>query len=275
MRCAWEEVLNVLPFRFRSNVDRLGKQQLQELRLRINAPPELVLRNNVLWLEENVTKEDILFCVNAASNYSPWAASTIKQGYLTVQGGHRIGLCGEAVIQDGAVTALREIHSINIRIARDFSGIAVDNPKKLGSTLCIGPPGAGKTTLLRDLARKISMTDTVCVVDERGELFPLGFQRGKRMDVLTGCPKSSGIDIILRSMGPTYIAMDEITAPEDASAMLHAAGCGVQLLATAHAGTLADLRQRPIYRTLMDNRIFQTILVLHKDQRYRVERVVP
>lgn len=274
MRCAWDSLLKILPARFRTEVDKLGKQQLQELRLRINAPPELVLGKTVLWLQHSVTKNDIDFCINMASQYSPWAAATMTQGFLTAPGGHRIGLCGDAAVSEGKLLSLRQIRSLNIRVARDIPGIGRQDAAALGSILCIGPPGSGKTTLLRDLARQISRTETVAVLDERGELFPAGFPLGKRMDVLTLCPKAAGIEMLLRSMGPSYIAMDEITGHEDASALLHTVGCGVQLLATAHAYSVQDLRKRLVYRPLIEQEIFQTVFVLSRDQHYRMERMV-
>jgi len=267
MKCAWESFLAVLPVWLRQEVNDTGKDSLQELRLRINAPPELNLGTERLWLKRDVNREDLLFCVNTASRYSPWASKTIAQGYLTIRGGHRIGLCGEAVCKEGMVSGIREVHSLNIRIARDFPGISeVIRPR--GSVLILGAPGWGKTTLLRDLARRISQTQTVAVIDERGELFPEGVDRGKQMDILTGCPKKQGIDMVLRTMGPNWIVVDEITAVSDTAALVNAVGCGVGLLATAHGSSLQDLRQRPVYRPLLEYGIFQTFVVMRPDKSY-------
>lgn len=273
MRCAWGSLLGILPMWLRQDVDRLGKDTLQELRLRTGAPPELVLSGGIHRLSKNISKEDLHFCVNTASRYSPWTAATAAQGYITAPGGHRIGLCGEAACKDGIVTAIREIHSINIRVARDFPGIG-KSAQIFGSGLILGAPGWGKTTLLRDIARNLAETETVAVVDERGELFPEGFRRGLRMDVLTGCPKAVGIDMVLRAMGPACIAVDEITAAADTEALLQAVGCGVRLLATAHASGIKDLRSRPVYKPLLDYGIFQTILVLHPDKSFYTERMM-
>ena len=124
MMCAWKQLLSVLPPRLRPEVDRLGKNALQELRLRLGMPPELVLSGESRWLGCCVSREDLNYCINAASRYSPWAAATTAQGYLTAPGGHRIGLCGEVVCKDGIVTGIREISSLCIRVARDFPGIA-------------------------------------------------------------------------------------------------------------------------------------------------------
>lgn len=273
MTCAWKELLAILPTRMRREVDYLGKETMQELRLRINAPPELVLGSGSKWLTGSVTREELNFVVNTASRYSPWAASTMAQGYLTAPGGHRIGLCGEAVCQNGKMEGIREIHSLCIRIARDFTGIAGSAADIQGSLLIIGAPGWGKTTLLRDLIRKRAETQCISVVDERGELFPSGFSRGRKMDVLTGCPKAEGIETVLRTMGPDGIAVDEITAEDDCQALIRAANCGVWLIATAHAASVWDVRQRYVYRSLVEQRIFETVLVLHRDKSYRVERM--
>lgn len=273
MMCAWKELLAILPQWMRQEVDMLGKDALQELRLRINAPPELVLEKNVQWLCRLVTQEDLNYCVNTASRYSPWAAATAAQGYITAPGGHRIGLCGEAVYKNGEITGIRDVNSLCIRVARDFPGIGKGAATCGKSILILGAPGWGKTTLLRDLAREISRRETVAVVDERREVFPLGFARGKRMDVLTGCPKPAGIEMVLRTMGPSCIAVDEITAEPDCKALIQAMGCGVRLLATAHAASLQDFRSRPVYRPLQESRAFDTVLVLHSDKSFRTERM--
>ena len=271
--CAWKELLSILPLSLRAETDLLGNEKLQELRLRINEPPELVLLGKSHWLKGKISRDDLNFIVNTASRYSPWAASTVAQGYITAPGGHRIGLCGEVVCRNGTVEGIREVHSLCIRIARDFPGIGKDAADLKGSILILGAPGWGKTTLLRDLIRQLSEKECISVVDERGELFPEGFPPGKRSDILTGCPKSQGIEMLLRTMGPSCIAVDEITAEKDSAALLRAANCGVRLLATAHAASVQDFRRRSVYRTLIENGIFKNLLVLREDKSYSVERM--
>ena len=155
-----------------------------------------------------------------------------------------------------------------------MDGIAKGIPKDC-SVLIIGPPGAGKTTLLRDLIRQRSDLDqgSVSVVDERGELFPSGFQCGKQTDVLTGATKAEGIPLMLRTMGPGTIAVDEITEEADLLALVGAAGCGVRLLATAHGQNLKDMKQRPIYRKLLEQGIFDILVILQEDKSWRTERI--
>lgn len=273
MICAWNELLAILPSWMRQDVDRLGKETLQELRLRINIPPELVLSSEKTNLVRCVTRDDLNFCVNAASRYSPWAASSAAEGYLTAPGGHRIGLCGEAVCQGGQPAAIKNLTSICIRVARDYPGIAAEAGNLTGSILILGAPGWGKTTLLRDLCRQIGERETICVADERKEIFPAEIPAGKRIDVMIGCPKRKCLDMLLRSMGPTYLAVDEITAQDDCNALIQTANCGIKLLATAHGAALQDYYSRNVYKPLADNHVFDTILLLRRDKSYTIERV--
>ena len=277
MICVWKEFLKILPEWMRSEVDRQGSKALQELRLRIGRPPELVCSKSFQLSGRDVNPEDINYCINTGSRYSPWASESVKQGYLTIRGGHRIGLCGQAVVQCGQIHGIRSVSSICIRIARDFPGLAAPLAQLRGSVLVIGSPGCGKTTLLRDLIRQkgISQGGCVAVVDERGELFPpgSGFDWGERTDVLSGCGKGQGVEMLLRCMGPSAIAVDEITAEEDCDALIRAGWSGVDLLATAHARNISDLNARPIYRKLCQCGLFNWIVTLQPDKTWSVERM--
>ena len=188
----------------------------------------------------------------------------MSHGFLTGPGGHRIGVCG-----DGA-----EVKSLCIRVARDVLGIAAGLPADQ-SLLILGPPGSGKTTLLRDHIRQVSRSYMVSVVDERRELFPDGFSRGENTDILSGVEKPRGIDMVLRSMGPQVIAMDEVTSMADCKALLRAAWCGVRLLATAHADSVKDLKTRSVYRPLAEAGLFTRAAVLDRSLNWRIEEVVP
>lgn len=273
MICAWKELLNILPQWMRKEVDSLGREEAQDIRLRLDQPPEVVMKQESKWISGQVTQEDLNFCVNAASKYSPWAAGTISQGFITAPGGHRIGICGEAVIKEGRMAGIRNISSLCIRVARDFPGIGQAAAKLSGSILIIGAPGWGKTTLLRDLIRQKSHQGfQISVVDERGELFPTDFSRGERTSVLTGCPKAQGIELLIRTMGPQIIAVDEITAKEDCEALKAACCCGVSLIATAHASSLNDYLHREVYAPLVRQNLFEHILILHPDKQWHLER---
>ena len=273
MMCVWDRFLGILPQWLQKEVDPLGRETLQELRLRQGAPPELVLRSGSRFPDRKCTREDIACCIRSASRYSPWAAESIRCGYLTAPGGHRIGLCGLALYRNGEMTGLREVTSACIRVARDYHGIAEGIPEK-GSVLILGAPGWGKTTLLRDLVRQRARSCPVAVVDERGELFPEGFDRGRRTDVLRGCRKKEGIEQVLRTMSPGCIALDEITAETDCESLIRASGCGVHLLATAHAGSMEEFYSRPVYRSLADRGIFETILLMTPDKSFTMERMI-
>lgn len=258
-----QELLAILPQRLRQG----AYSDVREIRLRLDRPPRLMTRTGFRDLEGRVTEQELSYVINAASRYSPWAASTMEQGYLTAPGGHRIGICGA-----GSDKGFRRITSLCIRIARDIHGIAAGLPER-ESLLLLGPPGSGKTTLLRDLIRRISAAEPVSVVDERRELFPDGFSAGANTDVLTDVPKGRGIEMLLRTMGPAVIAVDEVTEEEDCRCLVRAARCGVRLLATAHAFSVRDLGERAIYRELVQTKLFSRAAVLGMDQKWRLEEV--
>lgn len=268
------ELLSILPVRWRPLLPEKSLETLQEIRLRTGQPVTLIHPAGARTLEQIVTEEDLRFCVNAASRYSPWNAATIREGYLTAPGGHRIGLCGEA-----AGDTLRSLSSLCIRVSRDLTGLC-RHLNIRDSALIIGPPGSGKTTLLRDLIRTISARDrkSISVVDERCEIFPLNagktcFPAGPNTDILSGRDKSAGISMVLRAMGPGWIAVDEITAEGDCQALLRAGWCGVKLLATAHASDLSDLRSRPLYRPLLAGGLFHDVILMHPDLSCHQERI--
>ena len=278
MKCAWESFIRLIPLWMREKVEILEKDDLRELRLRINAPPELVFAEKSLFLQRNVSHEDIDFSINLATKYSPWSSDSIADGFITTAGGHRIGLSGTILPGRESKNGFSSITSICFRISRDFPGIAKDAAVD-GSILIIGKPGAGKTTFLRDLIRQISAREgnRIAVVDERYEIFPIVnngfcFDTGVRIDVIAGCSKAFGIETVLRNMTPTAIAVDEITAHSDADAILHSIGCGVSLLATAHAASFEELKKRPIYHLLLQNAVFQTFIILHTDMTWHMEQ---
>lgn len=193
------------------------------------------------------------------------------RGYITSPQGHRLGLCGEMVWDRGAAVTVRSPSSVNLRIAKQVPGLSDALCRRLfaqgfDSTLILAPPGAGKTTLLRDMARWLSASMSVAVLDERHELaacrlgvpsFDLG-----RCDVLSGSPKAEGIELLIRSMAPRVIALDEITAPEDVRAVRQAAYCGCGFVTTAHGSDLRDLARRPVYQALMAEGIFKNIVTI-------------
>lgn len=280
MKCAWSALIMILPIWMRQEVDKLGRDNLLELRLRLGLPPELIMIDKTICLNRKIHSDDLKFCVNVASQYSPWATSTIAQGYLTIEGGHRIGLSGQATMKEGKVCGFGTVTSLCIRVAREFPGISNGLWKTEQSILIIGRPGSGKTTLLRDLvAQKSNLGGyRMCVIDERGELFPFNgetpcFGAGSRTDVISGTAKRIGAEMAIRNMNPDVLVFDEITAAEDCDAMLHAGWCGIKLIATAHAASRADLVSRAIYKPILHSGLFETLVVMRPNRTWTVERI--
>lgn len=260
-----QQLLSILPQRLRG----ADLQDVRELRLRLGQKPRLVTGGGYRELKGEVTGDELHYLINAACRYSPWSAQSIAEGYLTAPGGHRIGLCG-----DGAGETLREITSACIRIARDYAGIAAGLPME-GNLLILGAPGSGKTTLLRDLIRQRGRCCAVAVVDERREIFPEGFDRRGSIDVLSGVAKGQGIDMVLRSMSPRVICLDEVTCAADCEALIRAAWCGVELVATAHAGSVRELKERQVYRPLVETGLFTKVAFLDSKQCWHIREVTP
>lgn len=273
MKCAWNELLRILPAKVKTEIEKAKSRMLLEIRMRVHQYPELVFPERSEWMKEQVTQDDLEYVINAVSQCSPWTITTMSCGYITAEGGHRIGICGDAVLMDERMKGIKNISSLCIRVARDHVGIGASIAKEEGNILILGAPGWGKTSLLRDVVRWKAKTEQVCVVDERRELYPHGMERGLRMDVMTGCPKRVGIEMMMKTMSPQYIAVDEITTAEDCDALVRAANCGVGLMATAHANSVREFRNREIYRPLVEQGIFHKLVVLQKDKSFHLERM--
>ena len=278
----YELAAAILPSRLRRIAMELpenDRARAEEFRLRAGRCMSVLLPDGEQSLEAIVTSEELETLCDIAAEFSRYASmETLKQGFLPVRGGFRVGLCGSAVMKDGAVTNLKQISSAVIRISREQRGIARDIAPQLFregrfcSTLLLSPPGGGKTTLLRDLVRQLSGGEGVppqriALMDERGEVAVMyrgqpQMDVGPRTDVLDGCPKALAIPMALRAMNPQIIAVDEITVREDLQAMAQAAGCGVALLATIHAASVAELEQKPLYRELLANRVFRQAVLI-------------
>lgn len=223
-----------------------------------------------------VSQREIEQTVECAVRHSLYAfEEQIRQGFLTVAGGHRIGVIGRAVSEHREIRTIKPITGLNIRIAHEKKGcadrimrfLADAGQKEWLSTLLVSPPCCGKTTLLRDIVRNISNGcgymegRTVGIVDERSEIAAC-FQGipqndvGIRSDVLDGCPKAEGMMMLIRAMSPRVVAADEIGGKGDLEALQYASGCGCSLIATAHGASMEDLASKPMFRELFRERIF-------------------
>lgn len=293
----YREAVSVLPVRLRKSALALPDEQqgrAEELHLRVGQPLTVLLPEGELPLEIAVESGDLETLCDIATEFSRYVAvETLREGYLSVKGGFRIGLCGTAVIKDGVNMNLRQFSSATVRIAREQIGVADEVARQLFrngapcSTLILSPPGAGKTTLLRDLVRTLSAgvqpygPQRISLIDERGEVAMMHrgepqMDVGPYTDVLDACPKALGIPMVLRAMNPQIIAVDEITAYQDIRAMSLAAGCGVRLLATIHAADVTELMDKPLYRTLLEERIFRlavSIVRTEEGRHYHVEEL--
>ncbi|SFS83259.1 stage III sporulation protein AA [Paenibacillus sp. BC26] len=299
------EVLGRIPERL--------KDAVEEIRIRENRPLEIStglafwfvsVQGVLLPNPENAYKPSPETCrklLERVTNHSLYAMEEeLRRGYITVAGGHRIGLAGRTVLEHGQVRGIRDIAAFNVRIAREVIGAAasllpklLDHQRRsLQSTLVIAPPQQGKTTLVRDLARAVSSGAwghpsamdwpgrKVGIVDERSEIAACvrgvpTFDVGPRTDVMDACPKAEGMMMMLRSMSPEIMIVDEIGREEDGDAILDASHAGVTVIATAHAKDLEDARGRPVLGRLLAAGAFQQCVELRRNGGSLMSRVLP
>jgi stage III sporulation protein AA len=225
-----------------------------------------------------------VFC-NLCENSVYAHEAEIRQGYITIKGGHRAGFSGKAVIREGKIETIKEINSVNIRVSRERIGCGseyieeITDKNKVLNTLVISSPGCGKTTLLRDLTRLISNSGKkVSVIDERGEIGAVYCSvpqndLGIQTDIIEDAPKKYAIPLMLRSMSPQVMICDEIATEADVMSIRKCFGAGVSVIASAHAGSVDEVRQNPLLKSLLGNGGFRRIIILRRNNDSIVRRV--
>ncbi|RXT13775.1 stage III sporulation protein AA [Ammoniphilus sp. CFH 90114] len=292
-------LLSMMPQQLRELCRKLPEDillSLEEIRIRKEQPVELIYGqvSRFLCREGTMTSYpakgwkipllELEKMINLISQHSIYALEEeLRRGYVTVTGGHRIGIVGKALIEKGEVKTIRDISGLNIRIAREKKGVALPlipyllEQQMVLNSLIISPPQCGKTTLLRDLARVLSYGNSyvsgkkVSIVDERSELAGCvgGVPQkdvGPRTDILDACPKAEGIMMLIRSMSPDIIIADEIGRPEDSLAIQEALNAGVAVITSVHGSSLTDINRRPTISRLIGQGVFQRYIFLGRSR---------
>lgn len=292
-----KQFIELFPAYMRGTFGQIAEwiEQVQEVRIRINRPVFFYANGREYTISEKgeilyrpfqalkIRNDDFQKILEHMCGYSIYAyEDEMKQGYLALAGGYRVGLTGKTVVLDGKLTLLKDVNGMNIRIAHEVIGAAEEvlpylyHKEQILSTLIVSAPGAGKTTLLRDLIRQISdgsdgqKGKNVAVVDERGELAGCkdGLPQcdlGMRTDVLDACPKECGMMMLVRSMAPEVIAVDEIGSERDLEMISYAARSGCSMLATIHATDYEELIHKQSGKRILGEKLFDRIVVLKKN----------
>lgn len=268
-------------------------EQVQEIRLRVHAPLLMICNNHEYYITPAgklsklvseayiVSIQELKETLEYMSNYSLYAfEEEMKQGFITIQGGHRIGIAGKTIVDEHGIRTMKFISFINVRLSHQVLGCSLgvlpylyENGEIL-HTLIISPPRCGKTTLLRDVIRQVSNGTgsepgmTVGVIDERSEIGACyqGIPQndlGIRTDILDCCPKAQGMMMLIRTMSPRVIAVDEIGSREDLEAIEYVMNCGCKLIATVHGSSIEDLKQKPVLRKLVQEKWFERYILLN------------
>lgn len=295
------EVLKYMPKEIKVMIEGMQPlllESMEEVRLRQNKPiilygggREYIINKKGQLVFDLInayicTLEDIKNAVSLITNFSLYSfEDDIRNGFVTIDGGHRVGICGKAVLENGKIRTFRDISFINYRVARQVLGSAdkvlpyiLKEDNGVHNTLIISPPQCGKTTILRDIVRQISggipsmgfRGKKVGLIDERNEIAAcsMGLPKndiGIRTDVLDGCPKAEGIQIMVRSMSPEIIATDEIGRSEDAGAVLDAINAGVKIITTIHGSNIEDFLRKPTLEKLHEN-LFERYIIMSRKQ---------
>ena len=292
------EVINSLAINVRDKIKNIIKDgiSIEEIRLRCNKPLIINSNNkdyfyniNLNKLETSyndsyiVTKDDIEQRFQMICKYSiPSFIDDIKTGFITWRGGHRVGIVGKAIVEDGQVKNIKHVSSLNIRVSKEVIGCSdkilnhiIKGSNSVNNTLIISPPQCGKTTLVRDIVRNLSNGNKdygfkgikVALIDERNEIGGsyLGIPQmdvGIRTDIIETCPKDIGIIMLLRSMSPNLIVTDEIGSKDEIDALYTALNSGVSLITTVHGDSIEDIKNRKELNRLLDKELFKKVIIL-------------
>lgn len=267
-------------------------ETVQEIRLRVQAPLLMICNHREYYITDKgklkrspegsylVTRQDLKETLEYISSYSLYAfEEELKQGFITIQGGHRIGIAGKTIVDGRGIRGMKFISFMNVRLSHQVLGCAgtvlpyLYEEGRILHCLILSPPRCGKTTLLRDIIRQVSNGNavhsglTVGVVDERSEIAACyqGVPQndlGIRTDVLDCCPKAQGMMMLIRTMAPQVIAVDEIGSREELEAMEYVMNCGCKLIATVHGSSMEDIRQKPVLGRMLKERWFERYIML-------------
>lgn len=248
------------------------KNSIQEIRLRVGRPISLQIKERTLCVSDKpITRADIEDCFLRICQYSVHSfGNELSQGFVTIKGGHRVGLSGTAVVKNNSITAIKDISGINIRIAKQILGSADEIMSRvftnnLKSVIIAGEPISGKTTILRDLARQLGERHKVCIIDERSEIGAVyngepQLDIGTYTDVLNAFPKDKGIIIALRALSPDIIICDEIG--NETSGLIDCMNSGVKVIVTAHSSSFDELFSRNSTKALISTGAFEKAILL-------------
>ncbi len=267
-----------LKYMFSQTIPEDGR--VQEIRIRAGCPIFVRVDGEEIRLNGYADSRLIRELMEVFANHSLYAyEEEIRQGFLTIEGGHRVGISGKVVMDGKQIRMIKDISGLNIRLAHEWKGCAEEvlpwlyQDGTIQNTIFISPPGGGKTTILREVIRNLSDGNphgrgmAVSVVDERSEIGAClrGIPQcdlGQRTDIMDGCPKALGMTMMIRSMGPEVLAADEIGTKEDLSAIRDALRSGVKILVTVHGDSLEDMKKKPILREMVEERMFGRYVVL-------------
>ncbi|MGL4991348.1 MAG: stage III sporulation protein AA [Sarcina sp.] len=276
-------IFKLLPKEIVDKIDKVKEKELiEEIRISIGKKIHIIIKGKEVILPYIIADSEIKGIIQKISNYSLYAIEDeLKQGYVTIEGGHRIGIAGQCVIENRSVKTIKHISSLNIRIAREIVGCSNKIMKELvtngciNNTLIISPPRCGKTTILRDISRNISdgynllnlKGRRVVIIDERSEIASCHkgipqMRVGERTDVYDNCTKDDGLMMAIRTMSPDVIVCDEIGSTKDVEGIEIAFNSGVNVICTLHGNSINDLYNREVFRKIINQKLIKKVIIL-------------